>query len=67
MPYVSSKIRLPQELDRRRKLTEEQKEEIRHKYSTVTKDCQNSGIGYTDEKGSFHKLDFEDIILTQAD
>lgn len=34
MPYISSKIRLPQELDRRRKLTEEQKEEIRHKYNT---------------------------------
>ena len=32
--------------------------------ATVTKDCQNSGIGYTDEKGSFHKLGFEDIILT---
>ena len=33
MPYKSSKIRLPQEYDRRRKLTDEQKEQIRKEYS----------------------------------
>lgn len=34
MPYKSEKIKLPQEYDRRRKLTDEQKEVIKHKYST---------------------------------
>lgn len=34
MPYKSEKIRLPEHLDRRRKLTTEQKDEIKHKYST---------------------------------
>lgn len=34
MPLKSEKIKLPPELDRRRKLTEEQRDEIKHKYST---------------------------------
>ena len=34
MPYKSEKIKLPPEYDRRRKLSTEQKDEIRHKYST---------------------------------
>lgn len=34
MPYKSEKIKLPPELDRRRKLSDEQKDEIRHKYAT---------------------------------
>lgn len=34
MPYKSEKLKLPPELDRRRKLSDEQKDEIRHKYST---------------------------------
>jgi hypothetical protein len=34
MPYKSEKIKLPEQLDRRRKLTEEQKQEIREKYGT---------------------------------
>lgn len=34
MPYKTEKMRLPPELDRRRKLSGEQKDEIRHKYST---------------------------------
>ena len=34
MPYKSEKIKLPQEYDRRRKLMNEQKEIIKHKYST---------------------------------
>ena len=34
MPYKSEKIKLPQEYDRRRKLLDEQKEVIKHKYST---------------------------------
>lgn len=34
MPYKSEKIKLPERYDRRRKLTEEQKHEIKEKYST---------------------------------
>jgi hypothetical protein len=34
MPYKTEKMRLPPELDRRRKLGDEQKDEIKHKYST---------------------------------
>lgn len=34
MPYISEKIRLPEQYDRRRKLTETQKQEIKNKYST---------------------------------
>ena len=34
MPYKVEKKRLPPELDRRRKLSDEQKDEIVHKYST---------------------------------
>ena len=34
MPYKTEKMRLPPELDRRRKLSDEQKDEIKHKYST---------------------------------
>ena len=32
MPFKAEKIKLPPELDRRRKLTDEQKDEIKHKY-----------------------------------
>lgn len=34
MPYISEKIRLPEQYDRRRKLTEIQKQEIKTKYET---------------------------------
>jgi len=34
MPYKTEKQKLPPELDRRRKLSDEQKDEIRHKYAT---------------------------------
>ena len=34
MPYKSEKIKLPKELDRRRKLTDEQREEIKDLYGT---------------------------------
>ena len=34
MPYKSEKIKLPKELDRRVKLTDEQREEIRNLYGT---------------------------------
>ena len=34
MPYKSESIKLPREYDRRRKLMGEQKETIKHKYST---------------------------------
>lgn len=36
MPYKSEKIKLPKELDRRVKLTDEQRKEIRDKYLTGT-------------------------------
>ncbi len=35
MPYVSEKIKLKPSQDRRRKLTDEQKKEIHHKYNVV--------------------------------
>lgn len=34
MPYKAEKLRLPPEYDRRRKLSDEQKDEILHKYET---------------------------------
>ena len=34
MPYKAEKIKLPEQFDRRRKLTDEQKQEIVNKYST---------------------------------
>lgn len=34
MPYKSEKQKLPPELDRRRKLSDAQKDEIKHKYGT---------------------------------
>lgn len=34
MPYKAEKMKLPPELDRRRKLSDEQKDEIKHKYDT---------------------------------
>lgn len=34
MPYKSEKIKLPKELDRRIKLTDEQRKEIKDKYAT---------------------------------
>ena len=34
MPYKAEKIKLPSEYDRRVKLSAEQRDEIRHKYST---------------------------------
>lgn len=34
MPYKSEKQKIPPELDRRRKLNDTQKDEIKHKYST---------------------------------
>lgn len=34
MPYKAEKQKLPPELDRRRKLSDVQKDEIKHKYST---------------------------------
>lgn len=34
MPFKAEKIKLPPELDRRRKLSDEQKDEIKHKYDT---------------------------------
>ena len=34
MPSKSETIRLPPEYDRRRRLTDDQKDEIKHKYST---------------------------------
>ena len=44
MPFKSEKIKLPQEYDRRRKLTDEQKDEIKHKYSTGLYSLNNLAI-----------------------
>ena len=46
MPFKSEKIKLPQEYDRRRKLTDEQKDEIKHKYSTGFYSLNNLTIEY---------------------
>ena len=46
MPYKSEKIKLPQEYDRRRKLTDEQKDEIKHKYSTGLYSLNNLATEY---------------------
>ena len=46
MPFKSEKIKLPQEYDRRRKLTDEQKDEIKHKYSTGFYSLNNLAIKY---------------------
>lgn len=46
MPYKSEKIKLPPEFDRRRKLSEDQKEEIRHKYKTGSYSMANLAREY---------------------
>ena len=46
MPFKSEKIKLPQEYDRRRKLTDEQKNEITHKYSTGLYSLNNLATEY---------------------
>ena len=46
MPFKSEKIKLPQEYDRRRKLTDEQKDEIKHKYSTGLYSLNNLATEY---------------------
>ena len=46
MPFKSEKIKLPQEYDRRRKLTDEQKDEIKHKYSTGLYSLHNLATEY---------------------
>lgn len=46
MPFKSEKIKLPQEYDRRRKLTDEQKDEIKHKYSTGFYSLNNLATEY---------------------
>ena len=46
MPYKSEKIRLPQKYDRRRKLTDDKKEEIRQQYSTGNISLKNLADKY---------------------
>ena len=46
MPYKSSSIKLPPEYDRRRKLTDEQRDEIRHKYKTGDYSLNKLAIEY---------------------
>lgn len=46
MPFKSEKIKLPQEYDRRRKLTDEQKDEIKHKYATGFYSLNNLATEY---------------------
>ncbi len=46
MPYKSEKIKLPESLDRRRKLSNEQKEKIKHKYATGSYSLQKLANEY---------------------
>lgn len=46
MPMKSEKIKLPQEYDRRRKLTDEQKAEIKSKYETGFYSLKGLSIEY---------------------
>ena len=55
MPFKSEKIKLPQEYDRRRKLTDEQKDEIKHKYST--------GFYSLNNLATEHKVSKKTILL----
>ena len=50
MPYKSESIRLPPEYDRRRKLNDEQKDEIRHKYSTGLYSLKSLAVEYNVSK-----------------
>ena len=50
MPYKSEKIRLPQKYDRRRKLTDDKKEEIRQQYSTGNISLKNLADKYNVSK-----------------
>ena len=46
MPSIVDKIKLPPEYDRRRKLTDEQRDEIRHKYKTGEYSLSKLAIEY---------------------
>ena len=50
MPSKSETIRLPPEYDRRRRLTDEQKDEIKHKYSTGLYSLNNLAKEYSVSK-----------------
>lgn len=46
LPYKSERMKLPENLDRRRKLTNEQKEIIKHKYATGSYSLQKLANEY---------------------
>lgn len=52
MPYVSEKMKLPPEYDRRRRLTDEQRQEIIQKYSTGEYSMRQLGREYNVDKGT---------------
>lgn len=52
MPYVSEKMKLPPEYDRRRRLTDEQRQEIIQKYSTGEYSLRQLGREYNVDKGT---------------
>ena len=56
MPYKSEKIKLPPEYDRRRKLTEEQRQEIIKLYSTGNYSLRQLGREYNVDKGTINLI-----------
>ena len=67
MPFKSEKIKLPQEYDRRRKLTDDQKDEIRHKHSTGFYSLNNLAKEYIPEAVARDtRLDAEKALIQLA-
>ena len=56
MPYKSEKIKLPPEYDRRRKLTEEQRQEIIKLDSTGNYSLRQLGREYNVDKGTINLI-----------
>lgn len=56
MPYKAEKIRLPHEHDRRRRLTDEQREEIIRRYNTENVSLRQLGREYNVDKGTIRYL-----------
>lgn len=52
MPYIAEKIKLPHEYDRRRKLSDEQRQEIIKLYSTGNYSLRQLGRKYNVDKGT---------------
>ena len=56
MPYISEKIKLPPKYDRRRRLSDEQRQEITQKYSTGEYSLRQLGREYNVDKGTIRNL-----------